>query len=442
MTRAQDKTSTRIRWFIAACLLAGLLRLSVAAETAAGTAPAPEDDEIQALFDQGLEAMRRDHVRTAREAFEEVLRRNPHLQRARLELANAYYRSLDYAKARELAEQVLDAPETPPEVRVSVLAFLAQIKQEELQFAKRHRWTPSIYAGYMYDSNVNVGPVSDILQFQGNILNLLPGSSKTSDSAFVINPGIAHSFNPGKTFQVGEQTAFLLWDSQANLYHRQYFSETDFNLTVLSASTGPRLIATRHWQAGLRLQADYIWLGADDLALFTSLVPSVSWQTPLGIELTVDGIVGYRDYIKNVDQGRDGTYTAAGGSIGRYFLNRRLSLQAGGRYANLDARQDRFSYYGPELFVGAEAAAWRNGTVYGRISYRNLNFRGPEPFPFGIPRDDEEWRYMLGFEHLFTGGPLNRWSLIGNWIRTDNSSNVPLYVYDRDQINLGLSRSF
>src|SRR5262247_184340 len=93
--------------------------------------PAPgcaqPEDEIQTLFEQGLAAREAGHLKTARECFEEILRRNPNLHRARLELAVTEYQALNYGEARWQAQQVLDAPTVPADVRASVGVFLAQV---------------------------------------------------------------------------------------------------------------------------------------------------------------------------------------------------------------------------------------------------------------------------------------------------------------------------
>jgi len=85
--------------------------------------------------------------------------------------------------------------------------------------------------------------------------------------------------------------------------------------------------------------------------------------------------------------------------------------------------------------------AWENGSVIAKVGYRNYDFKGLEP-GFPNPRDEDEWRYTLGFQHNFKSGALNNWALIGNWTHTENDSNVPIYDYSRDQISLGLSRKF
>jgi len=47
----------------------------------------------------------------------------------------------------------------------------------------------------------------------------------------------------------------------------------DYDLTILTASTGPALVMLRHWRANLALNVDRIWLGGSELAWYTSLNP-------------------------------------------------------------------------------------------------------------------------------------------------------------------------
>ncbi|MGI9293283.1 MAG: DUF2860 family protein, partial [Pseudomonadales bacterium] len=134
-------------------------------------------------------------------------------------------------------------------------------------------------------------------------------------------------------------------------------------------------------------------------------------------------------------------YTAGSVQLDRFFNKREWTVQAGVGYSNFDADGDRFSYTAPDVFVGLIWRAWNNGSVYARAAWRNYDYDGQEP-GFGESRDDDEFRYNLGFQHDFKGGLLNQWQMLGNWVRTDNQSNVDIFEYDRDQVSLGLARSF
>ncbi len=407
--------------------------------------PAPvfatESDDLQARFDAAMQALEANQLNSARRLFNALLADDPTLHRARLELARANYLAADFAGARAQAELVLENPDLPPQVRTTVLAFLAQIRKDEAQFSQRHHWVPSLYLGTMYDSNVNFGVSRDIIDINGLPFLVAPGSKPLNDWAAVVDGAIAHTYNPGKRFEAGEQTGFFVWQSQASAYYRGYFNESDFSLGVATLRTGPTWFVPNKWRAGIGLQGDQIWLGGDNLGFYTSLNPNATWEFDGDIELTVEGMFAYRDYNRSVDAGRDGWYQWGGVRVGRYFNARKWGLQAGAGYFHFGADNDRFTNRGPDLFVGVVADLWTNGSVYARAGYRNYDFKGNEP-GFNKARDDDEYRFITGFRHSFDRGLLQDWTLLGDWTYTDNRTNVALYEFDRHQLNLGLTRSF
>jgi hypothetical protein len=405
-----------------------------------GAARLPADD-LQAQFDQAMRAIDADQLATAREKLTALLTANPSLYRARLELARVQYLSRDYAAARSETQKVLDDPNTPPAVRVTLLAFLSQINADEQRNARRHEWSPSLYAGLMYDSNVNIGPSRDVVDIGGTLFNLTPGSRERSDFAGVIRPGIAHTWNSGQTFDAGEHRGFFIWQSEADGYYRAYFNEHDFNLGIITLRTGPAWVVPGHWRASVGLQEDQIWLGHDSLALFSTLNPGFSYQLTPDTELTLDAALSYRNYWRSIDTGRDGWYKVVDVSATHYLANRKFGLQGGFGYFDFGADDHRFSSNGPELFGGVVAEAWTGGRVYARVAYRHYAYVGAEPV-FNVARHEDEVRTTLGFQHDFRSGWLAGWSLQGSWIHTYNGSNVSLYDYDRDQVDLGLARSW
>lgn len=422
-------------------LMMGLFSVTAFAQTDEAAAADPDEE----LFRKGMQALEDDRLKSAMESFHSILSNQPSLHRARLELAVTYYRAFRYEEAQKLAQEVLDDPTTPPEVRVTILAFLAQVKQDQQSFAVRHHVEPSVSLGYMYDSNVNVGPASDVVQIGDQTLTLVGGRERT-DNAVVLGAGVTHRYQPGKTFEFGERTAVFLWQSDIGLYHREYNAEDDFNLSVLSASTGPAWVVLRHWRANVAARAEYIWLGNAKLALFTSLNPAVTWQFKDG-ELTWDAIVTDRNYAddrpiaQGGDAGREGTYWATGPSLGRYFMQRKLAAQVGVRAVEFSAEDDRFGYDGYDAFVGANLKAWTGGSLFARLGYRDLDYDGLEP-GFGVARDEAERRVLLGFQHEFRDGHLSKWTLGGGLQYTKNDSNVPIYDYDRRQFMLNLGKVF
>ncbi|MEE9494413.1 MAG: hypothetical protein V3W04_13680 [Gammaproteobacteria bacterium] len=412
--------------------ISSAMLLSVGVQTALSA------DELQTEFSKGLQALDKDNLKTARETFLSILSGSPGLHRARLELARAYYMSMDYEQAREQAQKVLDDPNTPASVQATVLAFMAQIDKDEQSRQVRHKFTPSIYLGFMHDTNVTLGPENEVVDFAGTLND---AALEKDDTAFVITPSVTHTFNPDKRFQFGEHSGYFLWQSQASLYHREYFDEDESNVTVLGLSTGPAWVVPRHWRAGIGVAADRIWFGGSPLALFTSLSPNITWQLGDNTELALNGTLTDRDYHKSSDSSRDGLYRSLGASVGQYMNDRKMAVRLGGRAFDFDADSDRFTNDGWEVFVSGVVQVWTNGSLYARAGFQSYEFDGREPLATES-RDDEETRLTVGFRHNIKSGALNKWTLSGSWSRTDNESNLPIYDYTRDQYNLGLSRSF
>lgn len=416
--------------------------LAIATLALAGAVAARADDDIQTRFDDAMRAIEADQLHTARNTLQELLSGNPSLHRARLELARVYYLDQDYAGARREAERVLADPNTPPGVRATVLAFLAQIAEDEKRFNRRHAFTPSIYAGLMYDSNVNIGPRRDVVDLGPfGVGTITPDSQPKDDFAWVVNPALSHVYNPGRRFEAGEHTGNFIWQTDASAYYRGYFDEDDYDLGVLTLRTGPAWIVPRQWRAWIGLQADYIWFGGDGLALFTGINPGVTWEVGDVTEVTLEGALTDRDYDESEDEGRDGLEQQAYVSVTRYFRDRSVAVQGGAGWSSFDADEDRFGYQAPEAWLGVIVEAWQDGLVYARAGYTAYDFDGREPV-FERARDDDEWRYALGFEHDFREGVLRDWALQGSWVYTDNGSNIDIYEYDRHTVNLGLARSF
>ncbi len=408
---------------------------------AGGAMAAETAGAVQARFESAIAALEAGRLRSAREQLLALLADNPGLHRARLELARVHYLDRDYSAARQQAEQVLAEPDTPVGVRTTLLAFLAQIDADARRDGERHRFGGVLQAGLMYDTNVNSGPTRDIIDTPLGPGTLLPGSREQEDLALVLNPGLTHTWNPGRRFAAGETRGFFLWQSGADLYWRAYKDEDEFNLAVLTLRTGPAWIVPGRWRATLRAQADQIWFGGDDLALFSSLSPAFTRELGERWEATLDGTLTRRDYRSTGSGDRDGTYVAGGASVTRHFRQRAAAVQGGANLLRFDADTRWLGYRGPEVWLGGFRDAWQNGTLWARAAWRHYDFDGTDP-GFLRQRDDDEYRATLGFQHTYRDGALDGWVLTGSWVWTDNHSDVPIYDYDRHQVSLSLRRVF
>lgn len=394
------------------------------------------DPDVDALFKESMYMREVGKNFSAIEAMESILQNQPTLQRVRLELAVSYYRVMNYERAKLEAQAVLNDPKTPENVKLAVEVFLAQIKQEEAQaLAQKSVFEPSVSVGLLYDSNVNAGPDSSLLP--GGLV-LEAGSVATEDWGFVFQAGVGHTYVSPNPVRIGESAARFLWKSQANIVHRAYSTEDNFNLTVATLSTGPAWLAANKWRANINFQADYLMQGGDELGLYLTAAPSVSWQFK-DAELTADVTYTNKDFSRAADETRDSDYVSGGLTYGRLFKGGRASAQVGLRFFNEDADTALFTNDGYEWFVGANFMAWTNGNIYARYTRNEVNY---DSGVLVAKREDNEHRYELGFGHNFKAGKMTGWNLNGSWLHVQNDSNETVYAFDRDMVMVNLGRTF
>ncbi|MCW8889125.1 MAG: hypothetical protein OQL20_00520 [Sedimenticola sp.] len=399
------------------------------------------DSETEEKYKEAIYLRETGDTGASIELLNGILSANPQLHRARLELGVAHARQQNYEEAKQQAKVVLDDPKLPPTVRVSVLAFIAQMEAEQKKYMDNlHVLEPSISIGMMYDSNVNTGPDVSTIDISGGTLTLTSGANALEDWAKVINAGLYHRYQGFAPLNFNGQKVRAAWETKANLYSRSYSDYSEYNLDVMSLRTGPAFAAEGDWRANVGAQVDFLRLGSDKLGVFTSLLPSVTWQVKDG-ELTVDATLQDRNYTRAVDVGRDSDYWSLGVSYGRLFSEGKFAFAGGLKTFGSDADNARFSNDGWEAFVGGSVVAWPNGSVFARASYRDSEYDGVEPV-FNVARNESQKSLLIGFSHEIKGNKMDGWKIEGTYNRTDNSSNVAIYDYDRDIYSISLNKSF
>lgn len=416
-------------------VLSGVLLSMMASSSVIAAETTEEQFDPEEFFKKGMQEREEGAPYNAIESFQSILSNKPSLHRARLELAVAYMQTLQYQEAEEQAQTVLNDPNTPPSVRVSILAFLAQLRQDAEQMSPKHEHKFNLSAGVLYDDNVNIGPGSSIINIDGNILDIT--TRPTSDEAFVVSGSYDHSYRTGKPVRLGQNTGMLYWQSGASYYNRRYSTEDQFDLQVLSLRTGPALITNSKWRANVALQLDHIRLDDEELANYLGIQPSFTWAFDASTELTIDAEYTDRNFDQASDQGRDSDYYSVGASLGKGFKNNTVGVQGGFEWFDNDARDDQYTYDGWEIFAGVNWQVKPTTSLFSRISYSESDYKGEVPVVNEI-RDDEEIQLILGGKHTFA----NELELSAFWLRTEADSNVALYDYDRTQFSVNLGKKF
>jgi tetratricopeptide (TPR) repeat protein len=426
--------------------LCTLLIFSVLLFPGPSTLAATEENpvvDVEKLFRQAMEERDKGDPYEAIKLFHSILSSEGSLHRARLELAVAYQRTMQYEEAIEEANRVLADPAVPENVRQAIRAFLAKVKKEQEMFAGKNYWSLPLTVGFMYDSNVTTGPGSELIP--GLQAQLSPGFVKDSDWAGIVSAGIDHTYTTGKTFRTGNTPSYLIWQSGASYYYRGYQDRDEYNLNIISLRTGPALIARdRLWRTNLNFQWDRIYFGSiEHLADFYSLQPSITWnKSSTGdLEITLDGAVSNRDYHRTVDTGRDSLYLNGRLSIGYVFPDNIVTIYGGVMAFHEDADMDRFANSGWAVFGGAAWSLTPRTSLYGRARFKSSNYDGIEPLA-PAPRDENESQYAVGLHQNLWKRDKTKLDLHAEVLYTDNSSNVYWYDYERTQSTVTLSLTF
>lgn len=406
-------------------LAAVLLALAAAGTAAQGESP-------QQLFERAMRERERGDLYDAIRSFQAILAEHPGLNRARLELAVAYYHALNPAAALEQARRVLADPATPPAVRANVERLIAQIERE----SRPHSFAGYLSAGFLHDTNVSAGPSGPGYTAGGTLISLDPNAVKRADNALTLAIGGSHRYLSGLRPGVGGREGALLWQSQAALSRTGYRNEGDYDLQVISLSTGPAWISPPRLRVSAPLQYDRLDLGADHYLDIVGVAPAVVFGGPSGVELQVDAQLQRRDYRRALDAGRDSRYRSLGLQGGRVIAG--LTVQAGARLNRDDADAGRWDYEGSEWFALAASQLGARTSGYVRLTYLRNGYDEPDPVA-AIGRTDRETRLAAGLSYRLAD---ERWYVSAALVDVHHRSSVAFYAFKRRQLSFTLTRTF
>ncbi len=392
--------------------------------------------DAQQLFEKAMSEREQGNLEEAIKAFQTILSSNPKLQRARLELAVAYFQASKLDAAKREAEKVLNDPTTPEQVKVNIRRFLAQVAAAKPQ----QKWRPYVSVGFMYDSNVNAGPSGELV----GLGSAFPVTTAESDNAWLINVGVDHRYLPGRGANTDPNKPTFAWLTQANYWRTSYVTLDNYDLDVASVSTGPGWFKPNKWRGGVSLQADYVRLGGDKYAFFTALNPHYTLiRDQNRTEVALDGLIQRRNYKRAVDVGRDSNFNSVGLSVGHLLSGDKMSVQGGLRLFKENADKTAYSNDGQELFVGANYRKSERTNFYGRVTYRRTKYKALDPvYTYTDIRKDHQYLFVAGVNHMLTQSFMRGWVVKGNLTLTRHHSNQGLYDYKRNQVAVSLERSF
>jgi len=384
------------------------------------------------LFQQAMKYRSDGELFKAIEIFETILSHQPGLNRARLELAISYHLTKRYDDARQQLIRVLNDPETPEKVKISITAYLAQLSIDIKSSPQRSLSSLYFSFGALSDSNINLSPD-------------LPGIvSEKSAGGGQLMLSFSNRSRATESFHLSNKLVSFEWLTQASLYSKAYASgHSDFNFSNLSLNTGPALIADKNWRGAFNFKFEKLYFSNQDYAKYVGINPLFSLSFTNNLEITLENITSHREYNQSINAGLTGTMTSWSMDVSRQFSDYKSGLRAGVKYHDNGASAGFLHYTGAEIYIGAQAPAWEYARAYLTVSSRDYRYMAADTASgFTEKRDETELLSILGVNHHFNSGPLKSWSLNMQYSYSRNDSNLNEFDYDRNTIELNLRRYF
>ena len=397
---------------------------------------AEAEEDTQALFDEAIEKRDSGKIYESIKIFETMLGNQPQLGRVRLELAVAYHRASQYEAALKQFTTVLDDPETPESVRLAILAYLGQLKSDQQAQESRHDFSYFIKAGLIHNSNINSTPGSGQFDFTGARITTGPEISSLGADIMLT---ASHRYSKKSPLNIAGAATRFEWQSQLSLESNRYEETNEFNIDVISLSTGPAFISPGRWSSLANIRLDQIYLGNESLATFTSFNPVVMFDFGNYNGLTLEASYLSRNYDQAIDAGRESDELSYGAGYNTLFSNLTSGYEIGFRIYDNDAELEEFSYDRVEIYVGAFTSLSEQANIYANVNTQSFEYKAPEFFS-NIVRDETENYLALGYNRDFSESFLKGWTMNIELALTDNDSNVDSFDYDRTLISVNWSK--
>jgi tetratricopeptide (TPR) repeat protein len=389
----------------------------------------------QVNFGYGLICLSLGDASRAQLAFQRVVDSAPKNLRARYELAKAHLALRRTDDARREFNALL-AMDPPAGVAKRARRYLGAIKRGLRPQRWRHR--VQVQVGIFDDSNVNVGPETDIVNIAPIIFGsqtitelLLDDSSQPkSDTGFLANALLVTTYDLG---------APGLWSLAGIVnYYQNWLTDSPDNETLfVSGGVAAQRASGRH-MLRLPLRVSHINSGHEPLVTMTGLVPTYSYRGGEYGQWTLSGsaTLELRDY-DSLDE-RDGTYTALTGSGRWSFGSSRehvVSLMVSAFRDDTDA--GFYAHLGQQWNLGLDLEVLPRTVLYGRLRKTLTDYDDREELAPDV-REDDQQQYTIGLRRRMTPS----WALDLNHQYTDNSSSFDLYSYTRSVTTLSTSYVF
>nr|WP_284732153.1 surface lipoprotein assembly modifier [Sphingobium nicotianae] len=369
------------------------------------------------LFLSGMVAMERDDHQRAIRLFRAILIDHPKAERVRLELGRAFFVAGDYGNAARQF-QFASAGHPPPVVQANIDKYLYAIRQAKaLSYSLDLSLAP--------DSNLNGGSSSREVTLYGLPFDL-------SDEAQ------RHSGVGAQLGATGEWAPHLGANSRlrlgASLQRREY-SGSRFDDMTAALYAGPRFVM-RRWDLSLLATASRRWYGARPYDVAAGgritatyyVTPQVGLTTDLSVQtVRYDAATHLTGLLSSLGETIVYALTPSSGVVGRAGISRTR------------ARADAYANWSGYLAAGYFRDLPAGFSAYVETSLAVGSYDASLP-AFGARRVDLASSTMINLlnRHIV----LSRFTPRLSYSYTYQHSTIPLYSFDRNRVELGLTTTF
>ena len=373
-------------------------------------------DDLDFLY--GSIAMAREDWQTAIARFRAMLIRDPTLPRVRLDLALAYFRAKEDGSAAYHFRQVLGDKDLPPIVRVRTLAFLDAIR-------RRKTWSVSAAVALAPDSNINAATSSRQVNLFGFPAQLSEDARQTS------GVGLNANISAGYEARISPDLRFR---TSARLYTRTY-KKSKFNDRTLTLRAGPRFLFEK-FDLRPELTARARRLSGEMYSRAAGIELSGDWN--LAPAWRLSAAVGGERIFYETFLGDGNMYSTRVGLA--HALGPATLLRADGAFRREAVESEAYSWREFIAGISATRELPRGFVVTAGSSYRLRRYDRPIAAFGPEARQDRTLagRIKVSNRHIELFGFMPELT-----VRHERrSSNLSLYDYKRNLVEVGVVRTF
>ncbi len=369
----------------------------------------------------GLSALQTGHYNEAVFALDRVTVTSPRVIRPRLELARAYLKLNNKSAAIKEFNDVLNLS-PPPIVKKKVLTYISELKRDKKGIQKSVTKRLASFA-IGYDDNINFGYANSEIDLPlFGVVTLNPSAVKQSSGFAEAKFQIRHrNINNKKT------NTFL----SANLTHRQYFKETNFDFTDADLRAGLTLNRNKNqYQFVVRDRPVFLddSLHSNTLGLDVIARKSIGAGKVMSVSLSMENYDSKQTPLSDRKRAQAGiSWDKNNGKI-----QHQIGLNIGSEWAD-DSAGEQFS----RDIVGVGYKLTRDWNARNK-TFLNMDYgQYKHKAPYALfPDKRKDNRVIIRAVHEWQLS--DKTALLFSARHINNNSNISLYNAQRNEIQVGV----